>query len=74
MMSSSEPWISGDHKTQLLSDLLHALVVVIVVVATTLLALLHAGIPEDITGTVFGGAIGYAAGRAGQVSRSRGNG
>lgn len=53
-------------RTQLLSDCIHAGVVVFVVVCTTVLAALGTGtIPQDVIGAVFGGAIGYAAGRAG---------
>lgn len=62
--------ITGSHKTQLLSDLLHSCVVLIVVVCVTILASLQVGLPPDVIGTVYGGAIGYAAGRAGNVSRA----
>lgn len=65
----SGPQISGSHKTQLLSDAIHAFVVLVVVLSATFLAGLHAGIPQDVLGTVYGGAIGYAAGRAGNVAR-----
>ena len=73
-MSKSEPWISGDHKAQLISDGIHGFVVVFVVLATSVLAALRSAIPIDVVGTVFGGAIGYAAGRAGNIARSRGGG
>lgn len=54
---------------QLYSDCVHAFVVCFVVVCTTVLAFRHA-IGADITSAVLGGAIGYAAGRAGPVSRN----
>lgn len=73
MMTIETTAISGDHKTQLISDGLHAFVVVFVVICTTLLACLNIGLPQDVIGTVFGGAIGYAAGRAGSIARSRVN-
>jgi phosphate/sulfate permease len=66
-----EDRVNGDQKTQLLSDLIHASVVTLVVAAVTTLSAMHVGIPQDVTGTVFGGAIGYAAGRAGLVAPRR---
>ena len=67
-MNSSQ--LSGTHKTQLLSDALHAAVVLAVVTCVTVLAFAKVGLPPDVIGTVYGGAIGYAAGRAGNVTRS----
>lgn len=63
--------VSATNKTQLLSDLLHATVVTIVVLSASILAALNVGLPQDVLGTVYGGAIGYAAGRAGNVARDR---
>lgn len=68
MTNSSQ--LSGTHKTQLLSDALHAAVVLAVVTCVTVLAFAKVGLPPDVIGTVYGGAIGYAAGRAGNVTRS----
>lgn len=62
--------ISGTHKTQLISDAIHAFVVLCVVTAVSILAALKIGLPPDVIGTVYGGAIGYAAGRAGNITRS----
>ena len=71
-MMLRSPQISGAHKTQLLSDFLHAAVVLTVVLcATTLTAFDGAHLPPDVLGTVYGGAIGYAAGRAGNITRTR---
>ena len=74
-MMLRSPQISGSHKTQLLSDLIHAAVVLVVVIAASTLAAFDGkNLPPDVLGTVFGGAIGYAAGRAGNVTRSRDDG
>lgn len=54
---------------QFYSDCVHAFVVIFVVTCTTILAIRHS-IGADITSAVLGGAIGYAAGRAGPVSRN----
>lgn len=62
--------LSGAHKTQLASDMIHAIVVLVVVFCVTVLASLKVGLPPDVIGTVYGGAIGYAAGRAGNVAKS----
>lgn len=64
-------FITGDSKTQLVSDALHAFVVLIVVVCVTYLASANVGLPQDVIGTVYGGAIGYAAGRAGSIGARR---
>ena len=69
-MTLNTPAISGSHKTQLISDSIHAFVVLSVVAAVTILAALQIGLPPDVIGTVYGGAIGYAAGRAGNIARS----
>lgn len=62
--------LTAIQRTQLLSDGLHALVVVVVVLCTTALAVFSTSLPNDVIGTVYGGAIGYAAGRAGNVRAS----
>lgn len=62
--------VSGLHKTQLLSDSLHALVASLVVICTTVLAAMNR-IPADVTGAVYTGVIGYVAGRAGNVVSGR---
>lgn len=54
---------------QLYSDCVHAFVVCFVVVCTTVLAF-NGDVGADIISAVLGGAIGYAAGRAGPVSRN----
>lgn len=59
--------LNSTQRTQILSDAIHAGVVVTVVLAASMLAVLNASIPPDVIGAVFGGAIGYAAGRAGNV-------
>jgi hypothetical protein len=66
-----DSYITGDHKTQLISDGLHGVVVLFVVVCTTVLAILGSTLPQDVIGTVYGGAIGYAAGRAGNIASRR---
>ena len=70
MTDSTHPRVAGVYKAQLFSDLIHASVVTLVVLATTILTLYSTHVPPDVVGTVFGGAIGYAAGRAGNVSRA----
>lgn len=59
--------LTSTQRTQLYSDGIHATVVIIVVLATTILTASGASFPNDVIGAVFGGAIGYAAGRAGNV-------
>jgi hypothetical protein len=61
-------------RTQLISDIIHAAVVITVVLCTTMLALFagQSHIPQDVIGAVYGGAIGYAAGRAGNVKVNNG--
>lgn len=54
---------------QFYSDCVHAFVVCFVVSCTTFLAS-RGVVNADITSAVLGGAIGYAAGRAGPVSRN----
>lgn len=60
--------ISGEHKTMFAIEVLHAMVVTIVVIAATVVYLtLKKGLPSDLLGFVYGGAITYAGGRASQV-------
>jgi hypothetical protein len=70
-LTTHGPDMTGNHKAQLLSDLIHATVVTIVVITASTLASLKVGLPQDVLGTVYGGAIGYAAGRAGNIARGR---
>jgi hypothetical protein len=61
--------VSGEHKAEIRQDALHAAVVVIVVVCTTVLYFSNRGVPADVLSGVYLGAIAYAAGRSGSLSR-----
>lgn len=66
-----KPPLAAIQKAQLASDSLHAFVVLMVVMATTVLVVIRPDVvPGDLVGTVYGSAIGYAAGRAGSVKQA----
>lgn len=66
-MMRMEPTISGEHKTMLAIETLHAAVVMLVVSAATIIYIVTPTVvPSDLLGFVYGGAITYAGGRAAQ--------
>ena len=71
MIGTSGAPLSGDHRAQLYSDAIHGGVIIIVVISATILASVTRVVSSDTLSAVYLGAIGYAAGRAGQVQRTR---
>lgn len=61
----------GAARYVLITEILHATVVVIVVVTATVVYLINpTGVPSDLLGFVYGGAISYAGVRAGQARQA----
>ena len=70
-MTTDTPIISGEHRTMLAMEILHAIVVILVVIAATMIYFVNSkGLPSDLLGFVYGGAITYAGGRASAVRQA----
>lgn len=69
-MSSGSTRLSADHRAVLAHELMHGSIVLIVTMCASVIYLVQpAGIPSDLLGFVFGGALQYA-GTAASRARS----
>lgn len=67
-MDPNSTAINGEHRSMLLLEAMHGVIVVLVVVCVTLLKFVSRGvISSELVSFVYGGAISYAGGRAASV-------